>query len=86
MSKLKKFLNVAVGGILAANLISMLPVGAQEASQYGLGDNEMSESQVMEFSNQFSSEEPNYNDEFTDRKSTRLNSSHTLASRMPSSA
>lgn len=65
MSKLKKFLNVAVGGILAANLISMLPVGAQEASQYGLGDNEMSESQVMEFSNQFSSEEPNYNDEFT---------------------
>ena len=30
MSKLKNFLSAAVGGILAVNLISMLPVGAEE--------------------------------------------------------
>ena len=30
MSKLKKLLSAAVGGILAVNLISMLPVGAEE--------------------------------------------------------
>ena len=46
-------LNNAVGGILAANLISMLPVGAQEASQYGLGDAYISVSEEQAFLNQY---------------------------------
>lgn len=62
MNKFKKLLSVVVGGMLLSNIMSIFPVGAEEANKYGLGDNKMSESQVAEFSNQFSSEEPNYND------------------------
>ena len=46
-------MNNAVGGILAANLISMLPVGAQEASQYGLGDAYISVNEEQAFLNQY---------------------------------
>ena len=41
---------------------------------------------IMQEQNRFNSEEAKYRDWETDRKSTRLNSSHRSLSRMPSSA
>lgn len=64
MNKIKKLLSIIVGGILTANLFSIFPSGAEEISQYGLGDNEMTASQAAEFSSYFSNEEDNWSDNF----------------------
>lgn len=61
MNKCKKILLFAVSGIMAVNLISICSVSAGDY-QYATGDNDMSQSEMEEFSRQFSYEDPDAND------------------------
>lgn len=61
MNRLKKILKFAVIGILAVKLVSIYPIEAEDC-QYAIGDNDMSESEMEEFSKQFSYEDLDEND------------------------